>query len=160
MIEAKEQNLVIQVRRIRPQSKLSGNTGLTFQQNESLIHLPSSLFDDNSSVTIVSVIYETLAYILTNLNVSYGVEGENGDSNYSIAFLNGSKMISSSVKPLGSERFSEPVKIVLDHHVTVRCQYRLTTSRLLYQRLEPSAATVKDLRRARSRLAPRNISRP
>ena len=113
--EAREKNLAFQVRRVGTKSELR-ESGLTFQQNNSLISLPKSIFNENSpeAVSVVNVVYDTLSSILVGLNTTVENLSTNATLHHS------SKIISSTVKPLGKEVFEQPVKIVLETNGTVR----------------------------------------
>lgn len=130
--EAREKNLAFQVRRISAKDKLRSGVFI-FRQNSSLIQLPTSIFSEQSSdeVTIVSVVYDTLSSILSNLNVSRRDCIENGARNVcgNATLLENSKIISSTVKPLGKKVFGQPVKIVLENNGTVRNKYVFYFSR-------------------------------
>ena len=113
--EAREKNLAFQVRRVGTKSELR-ESGLIFQQNNSLIRLPKSIFNENSpeAVSVVNVVYDTLSSILVDLNTTVGNLSTNATLHHS------SKIISSTVKPLEKEIFEQPVKIVLETNGTVR----------------------------------------
>ena len=64
-------------------------------------------------MTVVSVIYDTLAFILGDVNTT-----SNLSSYYA---LSNSRIISSTVKPLGEEQLKQPVRIVLENNGTVGC---------------------------------------
>ena len=134
--EAREKNLAFQVRRLTVKDKLRKSGGLIFRQNGSLIQLPTSIFNEDSSdeVTVVSIVYDTLSSILSNLNVSRRDYIEHGARNVSrnATLLENSKIISSTVKPLGKKVFTHPVKIVLENNGTVRDNYVLRVIHLYY----------------------------
>ena len=134
--EAREKNLAFQVRRLTAKHKLRRSGDLIFRQNGSLIQLPTSIFNDDSSdeVTVVSIVYDTLSSILSNLNVSRRDYIEHGATNVSrnATLLENSKIISSTVKPLGKKTFKQPVKIVLENNGTVRDTYVLRIINLYY----------------------------
>ena len=77
-------------------------------------HLYQNIFQASSeTVTVVSVIYDTLAFILGDVNTT-----SNLSSYYA---LSNSRIISSTVKPLGEEQLKQPVRIVLENNGTVGC---------------------------------------
>ena len=78
-------------------------------------HFYQNLFQTTSeSFTVVSVIYDTLAFILGDLNTTSNLSSYHALSN--------SKIISSTVQPLGEEELKQPVRIVLESNGTVRCK--------------------------------------
>lgn len=63
-------------------------------------------------MTVVSVIYDTLASILGNVNTTSNL------SNH-LALATNSSIISSTIKPLGVGKLRTPVRIVLENDGTV-----------------------------------------
>ena len=79
-----------------------------------LFYRHNVIFQSNpSSLTVVRVIYNTLASILGVVNVTANTSGSG------IFLLPGSQIISTTVKPLDSERFTEPVRIRLENNGSV-----------------------------------------
>jgi hypothetical protein len=62
---------------------------------------------------VVTVIYDTLAFILGDVNTTSNLS--------SFHALSNSRIISTTVKPFGEEKLKQPVRIVLDNNGTVGC---------------------------------------
>ncbi|XP_028402492.1 adhesion G protein-coupled receptor L3-like [Dendronephthya gigantea] len=104
-----ERNLAFQMRRFRRKRDF------VFEQNKSRIFLPQAVFNQTTSeaVTVVSVVYNTLASILGDVNTTSG-----SLSSSHLKLLSNSRIISSTVKPLGVSKFKQPVRIVLENNGT------------------------------------------
>ena len=76
-------------------------------------HVQNLLQATTEAVTVVSVIYDTLALILGNVNTTANLSSYHALSN--------SRIISSTVMPLDKEKLKQPVRIVLENSGLVRC---------------------------------------
>ena len=89
-----------------------------FINNPKIIHHDENLLQATTeAVTVVSVIYDTLALILGNVNTTANLSRYHALSN--------SRIISSTVMPLNEGKFKQPVRIVLENSGLVRCRYFL-----------------------------------